>query len=166
MKTKSLNSRKRGLSSVVGSLILVVITIVAALLLGHFVFGLFSSNSHNAAVTISDVNVAIPGGNPKSPAYVTLSVTDSGNDPVTINTISVDGSQLYPTATTGATGSLNASGTTGTTIKIQPGQTVTFTGTINANTYQVGQTVEFTVTATDVNTGTSIATQTSTVVQD
>ena len=155
--------RKAGLSNVVGSLLLIILTIIAALLLGHFVFGLFASNSHNAGLEVSDVSVILPGGNTaSSPTYVTLTITDNGNDPISIATgaITMFGGT--------AAGSLAFSAAIpSSTTTLQPGQSVTFTTTVPANSgVQVGQTVVFTVTAKDTNTGQSLSTQTSTVVAD
>ena len=143
---------RRGLSNIVGSLLMIVLTIVAALLLGHFAFGLFSSNSHNAQISLSDISVLNPGGNSGS-ASVTVTVTDTGNDPVSITSVTVAGQTLYP------------SNNNPTTVNLQPGQSYTFTGTINTN-LNVGSTIVVLVTAKDTVTGQTLATQASTVVQD
>ena len=149
---------RRGLSNIVGSLLMIVLTIVAALLLGHFAFGLFSSNSHNAQISLSDISVLNPGGNSQT-ASVTVTVTDTGNDPVSITSVTVAGQTLY---------SANANGNpTLNTVNLQPGQSYTFVGTINTNTnLNVGSTIVVLVKATDTVTGQTLATQASTVVQD
>jgi flagellin-like protein len=152
---KSNTKAKRGLSNIVGSLLMIILTIVAALLLGHFVFGLFSSNSHNAQISLSDISVIIPGGNSAN-AYVTVTVTDTGNDPVKLTSLTVANNQI-----TGAT----------LPVTIQPGQSVTLQGTIptaqgTSPPLYVGQTIVVQATAQDINTGQNIATQATTVVQD
>jgi archaeal flagellin N-terminal-like domain len=152
---------RRGLSNIVGSLLMIVLTIVAALLLGHFAFGLFSSNSHNAQISLSDISVLNPGGTSPT-ASVTVTVTDTGNDPVSITSVTVAGQTLYPS---------NANGNP-TTVNLQPGQSYTFVGTINTNTnlnvgyLNVGSTIVVQVTAKDIVTGQTLATQATTVVQD
>lgn len=143
---------RRGLSNIVGSLLMIVLTIVAALLLGHFAFGLFSSNSHNAQISLSDISVLNPGGN-SGTASVTVTVTNTGNDPVNIASVTVDAQTLYP------------SNNNPTTVILQPGQSYTFTGNINTN-LNVGSTIVVLVKATDTVTGQTLATQASTVVQD
>ena len=149
---------RRGLSNIVGSLLMIVLTIVAALLLGHFAFGLFSSNSHNAQISLSDISVLNPGGNSQT-ASVTVTVTDTGSDPVSITSVTVAGQTLYPPNNNGNP-TLN-------TVNLQPGQSYTFVGTINTNTnLNVGSTIVVLVKATDTVTGQTLATQASTVVQD
>ena len=159
---------RRGLSNIVGSLLMIVLTIVAALLLGHFAFGLFSSNSHNAQISLSDISVLNPGGTAPNPS-VTVTVTNTGNDPVNITLVTVGGQTLYQS---------NAK----SYIILQPGQSYTFTSTNNiytnptanptltnpANypTLNVGSTIVVQVTATDTVTHQTLATQATTVVQD
>ena len=153
---------RRGLSNIVGSLLMIVLTIVAALLLGHFAFGLFSSNSHNAQISLSDISVLNPGGTSPT-ASVTVTVTNTGNDPVNITSVTVGGQPLYQSSANSY-------------IILQPGQSHTFTNTntnaIKTNpgagnpTLNVGSTIVVQVTATDIVTGQTLATQASTVVQD
>lgn len=112
--------KRKALSNVVGSLLLIILTIVAALVLGHFVFGLFSSNSHNAQISISDVSIINPGGTgltSGSGVSVALTITDTGNDPVKITSISIGGISVSAAADN---------------IVLQPGQSVSFTGTITS----------------------------------
>lgn len=153
---------RRGLSNIVGSLLMIVLTIVAALLLGHFAFGLFSSNSHNAQISLSDISVLNPGGTSPT-ASVTVTVTNTGNDPVNITSVTVGGQTLYQSSANSY-------------IILQPGQSYTFTNT-NTNAIQtnpgggnptlnVGSTIVVQVTATDIVTKQTLATQATTVVQD
>jgi len=152
---------RRGLSNIVGSLLMIVLTIVAALLLGHFAFGLFSSNSHNAQISLSDISVLNPGGTATT-ASVTVTVTNTGNDPVNITSVTVGGQTLYPSINLPAK----------SYIILQPGQSHTFTNNINTNpgggnpTLNVGSTIVVQVTAKDNVTGQTLATQATTVVQD
>ena len=152
---------RRGLSNIVGSLLMIVLTIVAALLLGHFAFGLFSSNSHSAQISLSDISVLNPGGTATT-ASVTVTVTDTGNDPVNITLVTVGGQTLYQFTSTAKN-----------YITLQPGQSYTFispgsiTNPININpTLNVGSTIVVQVTATDTVTHQTLATQATTVVQD
>ena len=163
---------------------MIVLTIVAALLLGHFAFGLFSSNSHNAQISVSDVSLINPGGTGLqaggSGVSVALTITDTGNDPVNITSVTIGEVTFTPAANS--------------YITIQPGQSISLTGTIsstvtsskltttnnialngalttgvatfNTNSYNVGSTVVVQVTATDIVTHQTLATQISTVVQD
>ena len=143
---------------------MIVLTIVAALLLGHFAFGLFSSNSHNAQISLSDISVLNPGGTATT-ASVTVTVTNTGNDPVNITLVTVGGQTLY-----------QFNPTIKNYITLQPGQSYTFTNTntnaIKTNpgagnpTLNVGSTIVVQVTATDTVTGQTLATQATTVVQD
>jgi len=151
---------RRGLSNIVGSLLMIVLTIVAALLLGHFAFGLFSSNSHNAQISLSDISVLNPGGTAKT-ASVTVTVTNTGNDPVNITLVTVGGQTLFNSTKSNHN------------ITLQPGQSYTFispgsiTNPININpTLNVGSTIVVQVTATDTVTHQTLATQATTVVQD
>jgi flagellin-like protein len=144
---------RRGLSNIIGSLLMIVLTIVAALLLGHFAFGLFSSNSHNAQISLSDISVLNPGGNSGS-ASVTVTVTNTGNDPVNITNVTVAGHNIY-----------QFNSTAKNYVTLQPGQSYTFTNTINTN-LNVGSTIVVLVTAKDIVTGKTLATQATTVVQD
>jgi len=131
-------------------------------LLGHFAFGLFSSNSHNAQISLSDISVLNPGGTAQY-ASVTVTVTDTGNDPVNITSVTVGGQPLYL-----------FSPTTKNYITLQPGQSYTFTSTNNIYTnpgggnptLNVGSTIVVQVTATDIVTKQTLATQATTVVQD
>jgi archaeal flagellin N-terminal-like domain len=151
---------RRGLSNIVGSLLMIVLTIVAALLLGHFAFGLFSSNSHNAQISLSDISVLNPGGTAPNPS-VTVTVTNTGNDPVNITLVTVGGQTLFNSTKSNHN------------ITLQPGQSYTFvSSTIQTNpgggnpTLNVGSTIVVQVTATDIVTKQTLATQASTVVQD
>ena len=122
---------KKGLSTIIGSLLLILLTVVAALLLGHFAFGIFSANEHSGQISIADASVINPGGaGPSSvPVYVTFTVTNNVNDPVKITSVDVAG--LYVSLSTPVT--------------LQPGQSVTFNGTI---TYTSGATQPYTITLT------------------
>jgi len=116
---------RRGLSNIVGSLLMIVLTIVAALLLGHFAFGLFSSNSHNAQISLSDISVLNPGGTAKT-ASVTVTVTNTGNDPVNITLVTVGGQTLFNSTISKYN------------ITLQPGQSYTFvSSTIQTNPGEV-----------------------------
>jgi len=139
---------------------MIVLTIVAALLLGHFAFGLFSSNSHNAQISLSDISVLNPGGTATT-ASVTVTVTNTGNDPVNITLVTVGGQTLFNSTKSNHN------------ITLQPGQSYTFvSSTIKTNpgggnpTLNVGSTIVVQVTATDTVTKQTLATQASTVVQD
>ncbi len=155
--------RKAGLSNVVGSLLLIILTIIAALLLGHFVFGLFASNSHNAGLRISDVSVIQPGGNSAGPMYVTLTVTNNGDDSISLNTVT-----LALNSASSVSGGWSPSTAVSSGNILRPGQSVTLTTTLTGypSTVGTGNTVVFSVTATDQATGTSLSTQASTVIAD
>ncbi|BBL47250.1 MULTISPECIES: archaellin/type IV pilin N-terminal domain-containing protein [Metallosphaera] len=187
LKGKKISSKgRKGLSNIVGSLLMIVLTIVAALLLGHFAFGLFSSNSHNAQISVSDVSLINPGGTGLqaggSGVSVALTITDTGNDPVNITSITIGGVTFQNPTLGGKT----------TYVTIQPGQSVSFTATItgattgltgtltsssgityssgtnavSSSTFNVGSTVVVQVSAIDIVTHQALATQISTVVQD
>ena len=181
IKTYAMNissKKRRALSNVVGSLLLIILTIVAALVLGHFVFGLFSSNSHNAQMSISDVSIINPGGTgltSGSGVSVVLTITDTGNDPVKITSISIGGLSvsagtnnivLQPGQSVSFTGTITSTGITLLTTSGGTQVSLSATGTVNANAFNVGSTVVVQATGTDVVTGQQLATQVSTVVQD
>jgi flagellin-like protein len=177
IKTKSKNKKIKGLSNIVGSLLLIVLTIVAALLIGHFVFGLFSSNSHNAGISISDDSIIIPGGEYTTQgASVSLTITDSGNDPVVITQVVLIANgntyTLYSGASTSSVITPQA-GTyetvTGKGFLVEPGQSVSLAGTITSKLVpllQTGQTVVIQVYGYDNVTAQSLSQQVSLVIQD
>ncbi|BCU68198.1 hypothetical protein HS7_16350 [Sulfolobales archaeon HS-7] len=182
------NSRKkvkRGLSNIVGSLLLIVLTIVAALLIGHFVFGLFASNSHDASVSVSDASVIIAGGNYKANgASIAVTVTDSGNDPLAISEIALGANGVQSALWKASASGGNGGGSTTNYITpaggeyevlsdgallVEPGQSVTFQGLMPSSSgisLTVGQTVVFVVIGQDNVTSQSIINQYSVVVQD
>ena len=184
--SKKVNKKMvKGLSNIVGSLLLIVLTIVAALLIGHFVFGLFSSNSHNAGISLSDESIIIPGGEYSTQgASISVTITDSGNDPVVLTTVELiaNGNTYYlytgsGTLPTGASGSATAispiSGNyqtvKGQGLLIEPGQSVTLSGVVNSKivpSLQTGQTVVILASAVDNVTAQTVSQQVSVVVQD
>jgi len=178
-KNKKIKNKKiRGLSNIVGSLLLIVLTIVAALLIGHFVFGLFSSNSHNAGISISDDSIIIPGGEYTTQgASVSLTITDSGNDPVVITQIVLIANgntyTLYSGASTNGNAITPQAGTyqpvQGKGYLVEPGQSVSLAGTITSKLVpflQTGQTVVIQVYGYDNVTAQSLSQQVSLVIQD
>jgi flagellin-like protein len=184
--SKKVNKKMvKGLSNIVGSLLLIVLTIVAALLIGHFVFGLFSSNSHNAGISLSDESIIIPGGEYQTQgASISVTITDSGNDPVVLTTVELiaNGNTYYlytgsGTLPTGASGSATAispisgnyQSVQGKGLLIEPGQSVTLSGVVNSKivpSLQTGQTVVILASAVDNVTAQTVSQQVSVVVQD
>lgn len=166
----------KGLSNIVGSLLLIVITIVSALLIGHFVFGLFSSNSHNAGLSISDESIIIPGGEYQTQgASTTITITDSGNDPIVLTTINlIVGGKTYNLYTGGSTTNTITpiSGNYETLkngILIEPGQSVTLSGVITSSlvpSLTTGQTVVILASGIDNVTAQTLSQQVSVVIQD
>jgi archaeal flagellin N-terminal-like domain len=188
--TKKINQKTvKGLSNIVGSLLLIVLTIVGALLTGHFVFGLFSSNDHNAGISLSDESIIIPGGEYSNQgASITVTITDSGNDPVVLTIIELtangktytlyNGSGTLPAWILGSATAIspisgNYQTISGKGILIEPGQSISLSGVITSNTQgftnfqlQTGQTVVILVSGTDSVTGQTVTQQVSVVVQD
>ena len=178
--TKKVNKKMvKGLSNIVGSLLLIVLTIVAALLIGHFVFGLFSSNSHNAGISISDASIIIPGGDYSTQgASVTVTITDSGNDPIVLTTVQLitSGQQTNLFSSSSTSNSPNVltpiSGNYKTVnggYLIEPGQSLTLSGIVTSRSVtslQTGQTVVILVSGADQVTGQTVTQQVSVVVQD
>ena len=177
--TKKVNKKMvKGLSNIVGSLLLIVLTIVAALLIGHFVFGLFSSNSHNAGISLSDESIIIPGGEYSTQgASISVTITDSGNDPVVLTTVQlIANGKAYPlytgsSSTTNAISPISGNYQTvqGKGLLIEPGQSVTLSGTITTSlvpSLQTGQTVVILASAVDNVTAQTVSQQVSVVVQD
>lgn len=169
------NKKIRGLSNIVGSLLLIVLTIVAALLIGHFVFGLFSSNSHNAGISISDDSIIIPGGEYTTQgASVSLTITDSGNDPAVITeVVLIVNGQNIPLYQNGTTNYITPQAGNYQTINngylIEPGQSLSLAGTITSKLVpllQTGQTVVIQVYGYDSVTHQSLSQQVSLVIQD
>jgi flagellin-like protein len=180
IRTKSKNKKIKGLSNIVGSLLLIVLTIVAALLIGHFVFGLFSSGSHNAGISISDDSIIIPGGEYTTQgATVSLAITDSGNDPVIITQVVLIANGNTYTLYSGASNNSvitpqagtykTVTGANGKGFLVEPGQSVSLAGTITNKLVpllQTGQTVVIQVYGYDNVTAQSLSQQVSLVVQD
>ncbi|BCU70942.1 archaellin/type IV pilin N-terminal domain-containing protein [Stygiolobus caldivivus] len=166
---------KKGLSNIVGSLLLIVLTIVAALLIGHFVFGLFSANSHNAGISISDASVIIPAGEyTTNGASVTITITDSGNDPLVLQYVTLVANGNSYTLFGGGKTYIKPVSTVyqkvGNGYLIEPGQSLTLQGVISSANgpalLQTGQTVVFQVSGVDNVTAQSLSQQMSVVIQD
>ena len=176
--TKKVNKKMvNGLSNIVGSLLLIVLTIVAALLIGHFVFGLFSSNSHNAGISLSDESIIIPGGEYQTQgASVSVTITDSGNDPVVLTTVNLIANGNTYTLYSGSSTTNTISPISGNyqTVQnkgllIEPGQSVTLSGVVNSKlvpSLQTGQTVVILASGVDNVTAQTVSQQVSVVVQD
>jgi len=176
--TKKVNKKTvKGLSNIVGSLLLIVITIVAALLIGHFVFGLFSVNSHNAGISLSDESIIIPAGEYQTQgASISVTITDSGNDPVVLTTVELIANgntyTLYSgSSTTNAISPIsgNYQSVQGKGLLIEPGQSLTLSGVVNSKivpSLQTGQTVVILASALDNVTGQTVSQQVSVVIED
>lgn len=110
---------RRGLSNVMGSLLLIILTAVSALLVGHYVFAMMNTTQHNPSLAITDVSAINPGNAfVNVPVYVQFTVYDNGNTPIVLQQIDIAGIVV-----------------SGFTIYIEPGQTVSFNATI---TYSSG----------------------------
>lgn len=176
---------KKGLSTVVGSLILIILTIVAALLVGHFVFGLVNGNSHDASLQISKASLINPGGSASGVINVSITVTNNGNDPVSLSANNmfiqtVDGGNFFNNPQQVFVNWNNRN-----TVTLSPGQSYTFTASIyptitypNYGIYNQpngngdvpllpGTPVTILVAeALDLVTGQTLGAQTSTVIED
>ncbi|WP_252897026.1 hypothetical protein [Metallosphaera hakonensis] len=133
-------------------------------------------------MSISDISIINPGGTGLTGGQgvsVALTLTDTGNDPVNITQITIGGVTFTPNTTNhqyitiqpGQSLSLTGTiSTTATNTKLSygtaNGNSLTTTSTVNTNTFNVGSTVVIQVTATDIVTNQQLATQATTVVQD
>ena len=113
------DKRRRGLSNVIGSLLLIILTAVSALLLGHYAFTTMTAIEHNPSIIISDASAINPGDAfPSTPVYIQFTVTDNGNVPMTLGSISIAGINI----------NLNP------TVLVEPGQTLSFNAVLTYNT--------------------------------
>jgi flagellin-like protein len=115
-------SRRKAISPIIATLILIVITVVAGVMLYGFVTGFMSKTSSStgaiAQITVDSASVNGTG------SYANVSVTNTGTTPVTITAVNVINA---------TTNSLIASSTSLSPTTILGGQTVTITASFSSN---------------------------------
>ncbi len=87
LKTRYGTKRKSGISPVIATIILIAITIVIAVAVAGWVFGLFGSYTRGPAVTINAASSSCTSSN--SECYIL--VQNSGGVTVNVNVASIDG---------------------------------------------------------------------------
>src|SRR5579875_3886038 len=120
--TRHQATRKRGISPVIATIILIAITIVIAIAVAGWVFGLFGSYSRTQPVTI----VASASSCSATSNSCTLELSNQGGSAVTVVSASVDGTSATINSVSGNT-LISAGGSTYVVINTQglvAGQTV------------------------------------------
>ncbi len=129
--------KQRAISPVIATIILVAVTLVVAVAVGSYVFGLFGASSRGPQVhaTLYSLTVAAP------PPGGTLSVTfsNSGGSAVNVVSASITISSTTYTATAGGTTALLASTTS------NPATTFAF----STAPFTAGQTYSFSIAFSD-----------------
>ena len=101
-----------------GSLLLIILTAVSALLLGHYAFATMTTTQHDPSIVITDASAINPGNAfPNTPVYIQFTVYDNGNTPMTLGSISIAGINI----------NLNP------TVLVEPGQTLSFNAVLTYN---------------------------------
>jgi len=91
--------RRKAISPVLATVILIAITLIAAIAIAGFVFGLFGTFTSGATLQLSVVScVHGPGGNAAGSGYCLLNITNTGGA-----SGSVTGCSIYGTAGTSGT---------------------------------------------------------------
>jgi len=98
--------KRKAISPVLATVILIAITLIAAIAIAGFVFGLFGSFTSSAQVSARVISCTLAGAVPNK-LVCTLALTNTGtsNTAITACGINVGGSSVASTATAG-TGSL------------------------------------------------------------
>jgi flagellin-like protein len=124
LKSKRLGKGKKAISPVIATIILIAITIVIAVAVAGWVFGLFKSYSGGPAVQI----LASSSSCKASTGQCTIFVDNTGNNAVQVNSVLLNGntvtltaSQTIPAGAQGATISFSVP----STITLSTGETVT-----------------------------------------
>ncbi|MEM3186087.1 MAG: type IV pilin N-terminal domain-containing protein [Conexivisphaerales archaeon] len=145
--------KKRAISPVIATVILIAITLIAAVAIGGFVFGLFGSFTKNAQVTVIGVS-ASSGTSTTAKAlcypstskslsgsgadFINVTLTNTGTGATNVTSISVTfGGQTYTDATLSGSCFIGASGSNNSTLTVSftpgassnPGEQ--FTGTVS-----------------------------------
>ena len=109
--------RRKGISPVLATVILIAITLIAAIAIAGFVFGLFGTFTSGANLQLSVVScVHGVAGNAAGDAYCELAITNTGGA-----TGSITGCSLYGTAGTSGPGA--AAPTVAGTVTVPAGTT-------------------------------------------
>jgi len=109
--------RRRAISPVLATVILIAITLIAAIAIAGFVFGLFGTFTSSANLQLSVVTcVHGAGGNAAGDGYCLLDVTNTGG-----SSGSVTGCSIYGTSST--SGSSGVPPVTAATVTVKAGTT-------------------------------------------
>ena len=130
------HNAKKGISPVIATIILIAITIVIAIAVAGWVFGLFGSYSRTQAVTI----VASASSCTASGNYCQIMVSNQGGSAVTVVSASVDG-QTIPAASISGSTVIPAGASSPVTIYFP-----------SSNSYIAGQTVQVQLGLSNGNT--------------
>jgi len=158
MKIEHRGNKRKAISPVLATVILIAITLIAAIAIAGFVFGLFGTFTSTARISASTVACTHTGGGPGATvtdAYCQLILNNSGNSPATASACSFTGTNgagagilsATPTGATAASftvsttatqtvycvaGSGTTAGTMATgTVTLSNGGSALFSGTFN-----------------------------------
>jgi len=95
MDIRQKRSKRKAISPVLATVILIAITLIAAIAIAGFVFGLFGTFTSTARISATTVACAHTGAGPGATvtdAYCQITLTNSGNSPGTAQTCAFTGS--------------------------------------------------------------------------
>jgi len=120
MNINQRGTKRKAISPVLATVILIAITLIAAIAIAGFVFGLFGTFTSTARIAATTVTCNHTGGGPGATvtdAWCQLTFNNSGNSPATVQTCAFTGSN------SAGAGILSATYTaaTATTISVSPG---------------------------------------------
>jgi flagellin-like protein len=141
---RTLGKAKKGISPVIATIILIAITIVIAIAVAAWVFGLFKSYTGGPAVTINAAQSSCKGGNPGSCSLV---VSNQGGNSVSIVGATVNGQTAAVAAASCASTSASA------TVTVSAGAVAT--AYVCGVAFTAGQTLTITL---QLNTGSTVTT--------
>jgi flagellin-like protein len=111
LNLSKIRNRKKGITPVIATIILIAGTLVLALVVGAYTFGLFGSNVKTITLTSGNLAAGVTGNSTKSPsAYLTMSLNNPGADTY-ISSLTLTSSSLSSSIITWAP----VAGTTGCT---------------------------------------------------
>ena len=140
---------RKAISPVIATVILIAITLIAAIAIAGFVFGLFGSFTSNAEVTAT----ATCSATSPYDCTVTLSNTGTANTNVLSASITFGGKTVPLTLTAATT---NACAASGSAWAVTAGTTCAITGAVSSGTPSTG--AQFVITLSLANSGQPSAT--------
>ena len=140
---KITKSKRKAISPVLATVILIAITLIAAIAIAGFVFGLFGTFTSTARVSATAVSCQSQATN-TSRAYCVVILTNNGNSPTTVQACSYTGSGggagvlHYKSGTGGSAAASLAAGGTATFGCTEPVSLTLGAGTTVAGSFGLG----------------------------